>query len=173
MAQIFQKPILFFTNKIAAYSCTITQTDCWSSKWFLLHHCHKQKLFPPVFVSFLCQRFKALTVLTILLNALRRLMALFTKIASIVSAAIAEMLKSKANDWMASHPLFIQELFNDLCWESWVTYPTISFFNAIYLWKQALIVNICPNFAQDSLLVKPYLHFSSHKSPLLIFQAYY
>jgi len=35
-----------------------------------------------------------------------------------VSAAIAEMLKSKANDWMASHPLFIQELFNDLCWES-------------------------------------------------------
>ena len=69
-----------------------------------------------------------------LTNALRKLIALFTKIASIVSAAIAEMLKSKANDWMASHPLFIQELFSDLCWEkSWVTYPTISFFNVIYL----------------------------------------
>lgn len=67
MAQIFQKPILFFTNKIVAYSYTITQTDCWFSKRFLLHHCHKQKLFPPVFVSFLCQRFQALTVLTILL----------------------------------------------------------------------------------------------------------
>ena len=94
MTQIFQKPILFFTNKFTAHSCTITQTDCWFSKRFLLYHCHKQKLFPQVFVSFLCQSFQALTVLTILLNALRRLMALFTKIASIVPSAIAEMLKS-------------------------------------------------------------------------------
>lgn len=53
-----------------------------------------------------------------LTNALKGLMALFTEIASIVSANIAEMLKSKVNDWIASQPLFIQALFRDLCWES-------------------------------------------------------
>ena len=53
-----------------------------------------------------------------LTNALQGLMSLFTDIASIVSADITEMLKSKVNDWMASQPLFIQALFGDLCWES-------------------------------------------------------
>ncbi len=53
-----------------------------------------------------------------LTNALQGLMSLFTDIASIVSADIIEMLKSKVNDWMVSQPLFIQALFGDLCWES-------------------------------------------------------
>ena len=53
-----------------------------------------------------------------LTNALRGLMSLFTDIATIASADITEMLKSKVNDWMASQPLFIQALFGDLCWES-------------------------------------------------------
>lgn len=45
-------------------------------------------------------------------------MSLFTEIVSMVSSDITEMLKSKVNDRMASQPLFIQELFGDLCWES-------------------------------------------------------
>ena len=53
-----------------------------------------------------------------LTNALQGLMSLFTDIASIVSADIIEMLKSKVNDWMVSQPLFIQALFGDLYWES-------------------------------------------------------
>lgn len=51
-------------------------------------------------------------------NALQGLMSLFTDIVSIVSAEITELLKSKVNDWMASQPLFIQAIFDDLCWES-------------------------------------------------------
>ena len=51
-------------------------------------------------------------------NALQGLMSLFTKIVSIVSAEITELLKSKVSDWMASQPLFIQAIFGDLCWES-------------------------------------------------------
>lgn len=53
-----------------------------------------------------------------LTNALRGLMSLFTDIAGIVSANITELLKSKVNNWMKSQPLFIQELFSNLCWES-------------------------------------------------------
>lgn len=53
-----------------------------------------------------------------LANALQGLMSLFTDIAATVSADIANMLKSKVNDWMESQPLFIQALFSDLCWES-------------------------------------------------------
>ena len=51
-------------------------------------------------------------------NALQGLMSLFTDIVSIVSAEITELLKSKVNDWMASQPLFIHAIFDDLCWES-------------------------------------------------------
>lgn len=53
-----------------------------------------------------------------LTNALQGLMSLFTDIASMMSADITEMLKSKVSDWMTSQPLFIQALFSDLCWES-------------------------------------------------------
>lgn len=55
-----------------------------------------------------------------LTNALQGLMSLFTDIASMLPADIKEMLKSKVSDWMTSQPLFIQALFSDLCWESWV-----------------------------------------------------
>ena len=51
-------------------------------------------------------------------NALQGLMSLFTDIVSIVSVEITELLKSKVNDWMASQPLFIHAIFDDLCWES-------------------------------------------------------
>ena len=53
-----------------------------------------------------------------LTNALQGLMSLFTDIASMMSADITEMPKSKVSDWMTSQPLFIQTLFSDLCWES-------------------------------------------------------
>ena len=53
-----------------------------------------------------------------LTNALQGLMSLFTDIATMVSANITELLKSKVSNWMKSQPLFIQALFSDLCWES-------------------------------------------------------
>ena len=53
-----------------------------------------------------------------LTNALQGLMSLFTDIATMVSAEITEIIKSKVNNWMSSQPLFIQALFGDLCWES-------------------------------------------------------
>ena len=53
-----------------------------------------------------------------LTNALQELMSLFTDIATMVSAEITEIIKSKVNNWMSSQPLFIQALFGDLCWES-------------------------------------------------------
>ena len=62
-------------------------------------------------------------------------MSLFTDKASIVSANITELLKSKVNNRMASQPLFIQTLFGNLCWESRVNYSkkikfaTISYIN--------------------------------------------
>lgn len=51
-------------------------------------------------------------------NALQGLLSLFTDIATIVSADITELIKSKVTNWMKSQPLFIQALFCDLCWES-------------------------------------------------------
>lgn len=51
-------------------------------------------------------------------NALQGLLSLFTDIATIVSADITEVIKSKVTNWMKSQPLFIQALFCDLCWES-------------------------------------------------------
>ena len=53
-----------------------------------------------------------------LTNALQGLMSLFTDIATMMSAEITEIIKSKVNNWMSSQPLFIQALFGDLCWES-------------------------------------------------------
>ena len=50
-----------------------------------------------------------------LTNALQGLMSLFTDIATMVSAEITEIIKSKVNNWMSSQPLFIQALFGDLC----------------------------------------------------------
>ena len=55
-------------------------------------------------------------------NALQGLLSLFTDIATIVSAGITELIKSKVTNWMKSQYLFIQALFYDLCWESWVIY---------------------------------------------------
>lgn len=53
-----------------------------------------------------------------LTTALQGLLSLFVDIASMVSADITEMLKSKVDDWMASQPIFIQAMFDNLCWES-------------------------------------------------------
>ena len=53
-----------------------------------------------------------------LTNALQGLMSLFTDIATMVSAEITEIIKSKVNNWISSQPMFIQALFDDLCWES-------------------------------------------------------
>lgn len=51
-------------------------------------------------------------------NALQGLLSLFSDIATMVSADITELIKSKVTNWMKSQPLFIQALFRDLCWES-------------------------------------------------------
>lgn len=53
-----------------------------------------------------------------LTTALQGLLSLFVDIASMVSADITEILKSKVNDWMATQPIFIQAMFGNLCWES-------------------------------------------------------
>ena len=51
-------------------------------------------------------------------NALQGLLSLFTDIATMVSADITELIKSKVSNWMKSQPLFIQALFRDLYWGS-------------------------------------------------------
>ena len=51
-------------------------------------------------------------------NALQGLLSLFDDIATLVSAEITELIKSKVTNWIKSQPLFIQVLFFDLCWES-------------------------------------------------------
>lgn len=50
-----------------------------------------------------------------LTTALQGLLSLFVDIASMVSADITEILKSKVNDWMATQPIFIQAMFGNLC----------------------------------------------------------
>ncbi len=53
-----------------------------------------------------------------LTNALQGLMSLFTDIATMVSAEIAEIIKSEVNNWISSQPMLIEALFDGLCWES-------------------------------------------------------
>lgn len=53
-------------------------------------------------------------------NALTSLMALFMELLCKIPAEITSNLKSKVHDWMLSQPLFIQALFSNFCWESWV-----------------------------------------------------
>ena len=53
-----------------------------------------------------------------LTNALQSLMALFVEHISMFSADITSVLKSKVTEWIASHPTFIQALFENICWES-------------------------------------------------------
>lgn len=53
-----------------------------------------------------------------LTNALQSLMALFVEHISQLSADITSVIKCKVNEWISSQPLFIQALFENLCWES-------------------------------------------------------
>ena len=53
-----------------------------------------------------------------LTTALQILMALFVEHVSKLSADITSFIKSKVNEWISSHSLFIQALFGNICWES-------------------------------------------------------
>ena len=100
-----------------SYDAIVSHTTIVFTRYILLEWIRRnqndQKTYGELFFMF-CDDIQDMD----LTNALKGLMALFTEIASIVSANIAEMLKSKVNDWIASQPLFIQALFRDLCWES-------------------------------------------------------
>lgn len=100
-----------------SYDAIVSHTTIVFTRYILLEWIRRnqndQKTYGELFFMF-CDAIQDMD----LTNALKGLMALFTEIASIVSANIAEMLKSKVNDWIASQPLFIQALFRDLCWES-------------------------------------------------------
>ncbi len=100
-----------------SYDATVSHTTIVFTRYILLEWIRRnrndQKTYGELFYMF-CDDIQDMD----LSNALKGLMSLFTEIASIVSADVTEMLKSKVNDWMASQPLFIQALFSDLCWES-------------------------------------------------------
>ena len=51
-------------------------------------------------------------------TALQSLMALFVEHISTLSAGITACIKSKVTDWINSQALFIQALFENICWES-------------------------------------------------------
>ena len=55
-----------------------------------------------------------------LTDAIQSLMALFVEHISMLSADITACIKSKVTDWIASQAKFIQALFADISWESWV-----------------------------------------------------
>ena len=100
-----------------SYDAIVSHTTVVFTRYILLEWIRRnqndQKTYGELFFMF-CDDIQDMD----LTNALQGLMSLFTDIASIVSADITELLKSKVNDWMASQPLFIQALFSDLCWES-------------------------------------------------------
>ena len=53
-----------------------------------------------------------------LTDALQSLMALFVEHISTLSADITACVKSKVTEWMNSQAAFIQDLFENICWES-------------------------------------------------------
>ncbi len=57
-----------------------------------------------------------------LINALQSLMALFVEHISALSADSITCIKSKVTEWMNSQAVFMQALFEDICWESCVIY---------------------------------------------------
>lgn len=57
-----------------------------------------------------------------LTNAFQSLMALFVEQLFALSADITACIKSKVTKWMNLQATFIQALFENICWQSWVTY---------------------------------------------------
>ena len=102
-----------------SYDAMVSHTTIVFTRYILLEWIRRnqndQKTYGELFFMF-CDDIQDMD----LTNALQGLMSLFTDIVSMVSADITEMLKSKVNNWIESQPLFIQALFGDLCWESWV-----------------------------------------------------
>lgn len=56
-----------------------------------------------------------------LTSSLQSLMALFVEHILTLSADITSIIKCKVSEWIASQAAFIQALFRDISWESWVT----------------------------------------------------
>ena len=55
-----------------------------------------------------------------LTSSLQSLMALFVEHILTLSADITSIIKCKVSEWIASQAAFIQALFRDISWESWV-----------------------------------------------------
>ena len=85
-------------------------------------------------------------------------MALFVEHILTLSADITSIIKCKVSEWIASQATFIQALFSDISWESWVTINTKIIFNTwnilfliIYITSLYWIVKGFSNFALEML----------------------
>ena len=100
-----------------SFDAMVSHTTIVFARYILLEWIRRnrndQKTYGELFFMF-CDDIQDMNLTT----ALQGLLSLFVDIASMVSADITEILKSKVNDWMATQPIFIQAMFGNLCWES-------------------------------------------------------
>lgn len=78
-----------------------------------------------------------------LTSALQSLMALFVEHILTLSADITSIIKCKVSEWIASQAAFIQALFRDISWESWVNNISTKYFTiGIKRRKNIIVITI-------------------------------